>query len=59
MKKIFAQAWKEFMLFRRDKLLIMLAVLMPVVLMSLAGGTRGSPSADHRRSAARSGNRET
>ena len=40
MKKIFAQAWKEFMLFRRDKLLIMLAVLMPVVLMSLAGGTQ-------------------
>ena len=28
------------MLFRRDKLLIMLAVLMPVVLMSLAGGTQ-------------------
>lgn len=40
MKKIFAQAWKEFMLFRRDKLLILLAVLMPVVLMSLAGGTQ-------------------
>src|SRR5262245_20440727 len=35
-----AQAWKEFMLFRRDKLLIMLAVLMPIVLMSLAGGTQ-------------------
>lgn len=40
MKKIFAQAWKEFMLFRRDKLLILLAVLMPLVLMSLAGGTQ-------------------
>jgi ABC-2 type transport system permease protein len=40
MKKIFAQANKEWMLFRRDKLLIMLAVLMPVVLMSLAGGTQ-------------------
>lgn len=40
MKKILAQAWKEFMLFRRDKLLILLAVLMPVVLMSLAGGTQ-------------------
>ena len=39
MKKIFAQAWKEFMLFRRDKLLIMLAVLMPLVLMLLAGIT--------------------
>src|SRR5436309_11338088 len=35
-----AQAWKEFMLFRRDKLLILLAVLMPIVLMSLAGGTQ-------------------
>ena len=40
MKKIMAQAWKEFMLFRRDKLLILLAVLMPIVLMSLAGGTQ-------------------
>ena len=40
MKKILAQAWKEFMLFRRDKLLILLAVLMPVVLMLLAGGTQ-------------------
>ena len=40
MKKIIAQAWKEFMLFRRDKLLIMLAVLMPIVLMALAGGTQ-------------------
>ena len=40
MKKILAQAWKEFMLFRRDKLLILLAVLMPIVLMSLAGGTQ-------------------
>jgi ABC-2 type transport system permease protein len=39
-KKIMAQAWKEFMLFRRDKLLIVLAVLMPLVLMSLAGGTQ-------------------
>lgn len=40
MKKILAQAKKEWMLFRRDKLLILLAVLMPVVLMSLAGGTQ-------------------
>ena len=40
MKKILAQTWKEFMLFRRDKLLILLAVLMPIVLMSLAGGTQ-------------------
>ncbi len=39
MKKILAQAWKEFSLFRRDKLLIMLAVLMPIVLMLLAGIT--------------------
>jgi ABC-2 type transport system permease protein len=39
-KKILAQAWKEFMLFRRDKLLILLAVLMPIVLMLLAGGTQ-------------------
>jgi len=39
-KKIWAQALKEFMLFRRDKLLILLAVLMPIVLMSLAGGTQ-------------------
>ena len=39
MKKIFAQALKEWRLFRRDKLLILLAVLMPVVLMSLAGLT--------------------
>jgi drug efflux transport system permease protein len=39
-KKIMAQAWKEFRLFRRDKLLILLAVLMPIVLMSLAGGTQ-------------------
>jgi ABC-2 type transport system permease protein len=38
-KKIMAQAWKEFMLFRRDKLLILLAVLMPIVLMLLAGIT--------------------
>ena len=29
MKKILAQAKKEFRLFRRDKLLVMLAVLMP------------------------------
>src|ERR1700758_2214127 len=34
-----AQAWKEFMLFRRDKLLVLLAVLMPIVLMLLAGIT--------------------
>jgi len=39
MKKIFAQALKEWRLFRRDKLLIVLAVLMPIVLMSLAGLT--------------------
>jgi ABC-2 type transport system permease protein len=39
MKKIFAQALKEWRLFRRDKLLIVLAVLMPLVLMSLAGLT--------------------
>ncbi len=39
MKKIMAQAWKEFRLFRRDKLLILLAVLMPIVLMLLAGIT--------------------
>ena len=39
MKKILAQAWKEFMLFRRDKLLILLAVAMPIVLMLLAGIT--------------------
>jgi len=38
-KKIWATAWKEFMLFRRDKLLILLAVLMPIVLMLLAGIT--------------------
>src|SRR5258706_4178638 len=37
MKKIFAQALKEWQLFRRDKLLILLAVLMPIVLMALAG----------------------
>src|SRR5436309_1227474 len=35
-----AQAWKEFMLFRRDKLLILLAVLMPIVLILLSGGTQ-------------------
>jgi ABC-2 type transport system permease protein len=40
MKKVWAQAMKEWRLFRRDKLLIMLAVLMPLVLMSLAGGTQ-------------------
>src|SRR5437867_12435370 len=39
-KKIIAQACKEFMLFRRDKLLILQAVLMPNVLMWLAGGTQ-------------------
>jgi drug efflux transport system permease protein len=38
-KKILAQALKEFSLFRRDKLLILLAVLMPIVLMLLAGVT--------------------
>jgi ABC-2 type transport system permease protein len=38
-KKVLAQAWKEFRLFRRDKLLILLAVLMPIVLMLLAGIT--------------------
>jgi ABC-2 type transport system permease protein len=38
-KKIWAQATKEFRLFRRDKLLILLAVLMPIVLMLLAGIT--------------------
>jgi len=40
MKKILAQAMKEWRLFRRDKLLIILAVLMPLALMSLAGGTQ-------------------
>jgi ABC-2 type transport system permease protein len=40
MKKILAQAMKEWRLFRRDKLLIVLAVLMPLVLMALAGGTQ-------------------
>ena len=39
MGKILAQALKEWRLFRRDTLLIVLAVLMPVVLMSLAGLT--------------------
>jgi drug efflux transport system permease protein len=38
-RKILAQALKEWRLFRRDKLLIVLAVLMPLVLMSLAGLT--------------------
>jgi ABC-2 type transport system permease protein len=37
MKRILAQANKEWMLFRRDKLLIVLAVLMPLVLMILYG----------------------
>jgi ABC-2 type transport system permease protein len=40
MKKIWAQATKEFALFRRDKLLILLAILMPIVLMTLAGRTQ-------------------
>jgi ABC-2 type transport system permease protein len=40
MKKIWAQAKKEWNLFRRDKLLIVLAILMPIVLMALAGGTQ-------------------
>src|SRR5215831_5800859 len=39
MKKILAQAMKEWRLFRRDKLLIVLAVLMPLIFMSLAGLT--------------------
>jgi ABC-2 type transport system permease protein len=39
MKKVWAQAQKEFSLFRRDKLLMLLAVLMPLVLMLLAGVT--------------------
>ena len=39
MKKILAQAMKEWRLFRRDKLLIVLAALMPVIFMSLAGLT--------------------
>ena len=39
MKKILAQALKEWRLFRRDKLLIVLAVLMPLIFMSLAGLT--------------------
>src|SRR5277367_6360430 len=39
MKKILAQAMKEFRLFRRDKLLIVLAVAMPLIFMSLAGLT--------------------
>jgi ABC-2 type transport system permease protein len=38
-KKILAQALTEFSLFRRDKLLILQAVLMPIVLMLLAGVT--------------------
>ena len=39
MKKILAQAVKEWRLFRRDKLLIILAALMPLIFMSLAGLT--------------------
>ena len=39
MKKIWAQALKEFSLFRRDRLLILLAVLMPIAMMLLAGVT--------------------
>jgi ABC-2 type transport system permease protein len=39
-KKILAQFTKEFRLFRRDNLLILLAVLMPLVLMALAGTTQ-------------------
>jgi len=38
-RKIFAQALKEWRLFRRDKLLIALAAVMPIALMSLAGLT--------------------
>src|SRR6185369_14466125 len=38
-RKIFAQAMKEWRLFRRDKLLIALAAVMPIALMSLAGLT--------------------
>ena len=38
-KKILAQAMKEWRLFRRDKLLIVLAVAMPLIFMSLAGLT--------------------
>jgi ABC-2 type transport system permease protein len=37
MKKVLAQANKEWMLFRRDRLLVALAVLMPLVLLSLYG----------------------
>src|SRR5258705_9752296 len=37
MNKTLAQAQKEWMLFRRDRLLILLAVLMPLVLMTLYG----------------------
>jgi len=39
MRKVLAQAMKEWRLFRRDKLLIVLAVLMPLIFMSLAGLT--------------------
>lgn len=38
-KKIWAQALKEWRLFRCDNLLIVLAALMPLILMSLAGLT--------------------
>lgn len=37
MKKVLAQANKEWMLFRRDRLLVVLAVLMPLVLLTLYG----------------------
>lgn len=37
MKRILAQARKELMLFRRDRLLILLSALMPVVLLLLYG----------------------
>jgi ABC-2 type transport system permease protein len=40
MKKILAQAMKEWKLFRRDRLLVLLAVLMPLVLMTLYGSTQ-------------------
>lgn len=38
-RKILAQATKEWRLFRRDKLLIVLAIVMPVIFMALAGLT--------------------
>jgi ABC-2 type transport system permease protein len=40
MKKILAQARKEWMLFRRDRLLVLLALLMPLVLLTLYGGSQ-------------------